>query len=212
MRDQFPPGDSCDSLVVMTCLKSMEAYVLLTTWLKFQSAKGLAIQFLWATARLLVTRVSLVYLVLLSMSFSLCSWCSWTKQERWADLRFHLFVSGVKSREWGREVSARFPCVSSGVRELPLSYWGEVRSCNLVRVECLQMIKPIVVIFILLEVDVTLGDGCVIWEHWHSFREVKCLQGCSKILWFSFLVLLKEMRTRCQCKISSCCFSVNREN
>ena len=57
------------------------------------------------------------------------------------------------------------------------------------------MIKSIVVAFVLLEV-VTPGGNCGIWEHWDSFREVKCLQGCSKTFWFSFLVLLKEMRTR----------------
>ena len=33
------------------------------------------------------------------------------------------------------------------------------------------------------EVDATLDDRCGIWEHLHSFREVKCLQGSSKILW-----------------------------
>ena len=46
--------------------------------------------------------------------------------------------------------------------------------------------------FFLLEVDVTLGG--------------KCLQGCSRTIWFSFLVLLKEMRTRSQFKILSFCF------
>ena len=29
----------------------------------------------------------------------------------------------------------------------------------------------------------TLNDECGIWEHLHSFREVKCLQGYSKTLW-----------------------------
>ena len=74
------------------------------------------------------------------------------------------------------------------------------------------MIKPIMVVFILLEFDVTLGDGCGIWEHWHSFKEVKCLQASSKTLRFSFLVLLKEMRTRGHRKISSSGFGVNQEN
>ena len=34
-----------------------------------------------------------------------------------------------------------------------------------------------VVAFVLLEADVTLDDDCGIEEHWHSFREVKCIQG-----------------------------------
>ena len=31
--------------------------------------------------------------------------------------------------------------------------------------------------------DLSLGDWCEILEYWHSFREVKCHQGCSKTLW-----------------------------
>ena len=54
------------------------------------------------------------------------------------------------------------------------------------------MIKPKIDVFVLFEVDVTLVDGCGIWKHWLKFREVKCLQGCSQTLWFSFLALVKE--------------------
>ena len=43
------------------------------------------------------------------------------------------------------------------------------------------MIKPMVVGFFLLGVDATLDDGCGISEHLHSFKEVKRLQGYSKI-------------------------------
>ena len=38
-------------------------------------------------------------------------------------------------------------------------------------------------LFVLLEVDATLGDGCGIWKHLCSFWDIKCLQGCSKALW-----------------------------
>ena len=31
-------------------------------------------------------------------------------------------------------------------------------------------------------IDATLGDECGIWEHLHSLREMKCLQGYSKTL------------------------------
>ena len=68
------------------------------------------------------------------------------------------------------------------------------------------------IVFILLKVDVTLGGGCGIGEDWHSFREVKFLQGWSKTLWFQFLMLLKEMGARGQREISYCCFGVNQEN
>ena len=53
------------------------------------------------------------------MSFSFSSWCSWTKQVGWVNLRFYLFVSGVNQVEWGRELSQRFPFVTPGVWELP---------------------------------------------------------------------------------------------
>ena len=41
--------------------------------------------------------------------------------------------------------------------------------------DCLLMIK-------ILEVDAALGDSYGIQGHLHSFRRVKCLQGCSKKL------------------------------
>ena len=125
------------------------------------------------------------------MSFSVCSWCSWLKWEHWADLRFHLFVSGVNQRnESGRWVQDFF--VSPRGSGSFSSVVSPARWCHLVRVEYLYMIKPMVAVFVLLEVDVILGNGCGIWEHWHGFREVKCLHACSKTIWFSFLVLLKE--------------------
>ena len=37
---------------------------------------------------------------------------------------------------------------------------SQARWCNLACVVCLQMTKPLGVVSVLLEVDVTLGDGC----------------------------------------------------
>ena len=37
-------------------------------------------------------------------------------------------------------------------------------------------------LFVLLGIDATLGDGCRIWEHLLNFKDVKRLQGDSKIL------------------------------
>ena len=74
-------------------------------------------------------------------------------------------------------MSPKFPCVTLGVRELPFSCFAS--KVDLVCVECLQMIKPKVFVFVPLEVDYSLGDGCVICEH--SLREMKCLQGCSMV-------------------------------
>ena len=50
------------------------------------------------------------------------------------------------------------------------------------------MIKKMVVSLCSIGVDATLGDGCGIWEHLHSFREVKCSQYYSKILWMGIKI------------------------
>ena len=60
---------------------------------------------------LLVTRVSLIYLV---VGF-FCFWCCWTKWGGWVNLKFYLFISGVNQVEWKREVNPRFPFVNLGV-------------------------------------------------------------------------------------------------
>ena len=41
-----------------------------------------------------------------------------------------------------------------------------------------------VVVFVLLKIDVTLGGPCGIWKYWHSFEKVKCFQSCSKVFVF----------------------------
>ena len=41
----------------------------------------------------------------------------------------------------------------------------------------------------LQKVDDTFVDGCGNWEHLHSFKEVKCRQGCSKTLWMGIKIL-----------------------
>ena len=45
------------------------------------------------------------------------------------------------------------------------------------------MIKQWWLVFVLLGVDATLGNGCRIQEHLHSFRKVKYFQICSKTFW-----------------------------
>ena len=77
--------------------------------------KQLAIQLLWATARLLVICVSLIFL---GVEFFFLFWCTWTKLGLWVNLRFYFFVSGVDQVEWGREVSPKCPFVTSEFWEL----------------------------------------------------------------------------------------------
>ena len=66
----------------------------------------LAVQLLWGATWLLVTCVSLIYLV---MSSSFCSWSSWIKWGGWVNLRFYLFVLGANQRnDRGRWVNKDF--------------------------------------------------------------------------------------------------------
>ena len=65
-------------------------------------------QLLWATAQLLVTCFSLIYLV---DEFSFLLLEQRNEMRMLGDLRFYLFVSGVNQAECGREVSPRFPFV-----------------------------------------------------------------------------------------------------
>ena len=89
-----PKGTITDSLVVMTIYarNRWRHEVLLTASAKISEREGIISPYgsygqfclvishmcqpFLPTAQLLVTRVSLVYPVLLGMSFSLCSWCS----------------------------------------------------------------------------------------------------------------------------------------
>ena len=46
--------------------------------------------------------------------------------------------------------------------------------------ECLFMVKPMVVGFVLLGVDAAVDNGRGIWEHLNSFKEVEYLQSYCK--------------------------------
>ena len=94
------------------------------------------------------------------------------------NLWFYLLVSGVnQGNERGKRVQ-NFLVLPQGFRSF-LTVFLQARWCNLVCVECLQMIKPMVVVFLPLEVDATLGDD-VGFGNTYSFRVVKCLQGYPK--------------------------------
>ena len=94
------------------------------------------------------------------------------------NLKSYLFVSSVnQENERGRWVES-FLALPQGFLSFPTLFLG-VKWRNLVHVECLKMIKPIVVGFCS---NVILADGCGIWEHLHIFRETKCLRGYLKTL------------------------------
>ena len=52
------------------------------------------------------------------MSFSFCSWWSWTKWGLWVSLRLYLFFSDVNQVGWGREMSPRFPFATAWVWDI----------------------------------------------------------------------------------------------
>ena len=109
------------------------------------------------------------------MSSSFCCWCNRTKWGRWGNLRFYIFVFGVKQVEWGNEVSPIFSFLTQGFWELPLrSTTSEVALFSVWSV-C-RWLSQLRLVFVLLRVDATLGDGFGIWEHLSSFREVNCLE------------------------------------
>ena len=121
------------------------------------------------------------------MSSSFCSWSSWTKWERWVNLRFYIFASGVNQRNERGKWVQNFLVFPLGFGSFPRVF-SRALWRNLVRVECVYMIKPMVV-FVLLGIDAALVDGCGIWEHLQSFSESKCLQGYSKTLWIRQKIL-----------------------
>ena len=92
------------------------------------------------------------------MRSSFYSWCSWTKWVPWRNLRFSFFVSNANQVEWGRKMSPRFPFVTPRVWELSLRPTASERWHNLVCMECLQMIKPMVVGFC------SIGDWWWVWQ------------------------------------------------
>ena len=53
------------------------------------------------------------------------------------------------------------------------------------------MIQSMVVGFFVLGVDATLGNGCTIQEHLHSFRKVKYLQGFLRLFGWIYKTVIK---------------------
>ena len=113
---------------------------------------------------------------------------------RWVNLRFYLFVHGVnQNNERGRWVQ--------GFLVLPQRFGASLSlfASEMAYLVCVEvggwcyselMLLEVDAIggwsywrLMLLEVDATLSDGFGIWEYLCSFREIKYLQGCFKILW-----------------------------
>ena len=86
------------------------------------------------------------------------------KWEHWVNLKFYLFVPGVNQGiEEGRWFQD-FLVLPQDFGSFPLTF-SRARWRNLVRMECLQMIKPMAVDF---KVDATLGDGF----YYYSFTKI----------------------------------------
>ena len=112
------------------------------------------------------------------MSFSFFSWFSWTKWTRWVNLNVYLF----NQVEWGKEMGSRFLFATPGVWELPLRPTASAVR-NFVCGVCRWLGWRWLVLG-LLRVDITLGDGCGIWEHsctvsgkWNISRVILRLYG-----------------------------------
>ena len=105
---------------------------------------------------LTVTRVCFIYV---ADEFSFFSWFSWTKWTRWVNLKVYLF----NQVEWGKEMGSRFLFATPGVWELPLRPTASAVR-NFVCGVC-RWLGWWWLVLGLLRVDITLGDGCGIWEH-----------------------------------------------
>ena len=86
------------------------------------------------------------------MGFSFCYWCSWTKWGSCINIRLYIFVFGINQRSVCRWLSGCF---------LFCSFWMVVAFCSVLFEWWL--------VFVLLEVDTTLCDGCGIWKYLRSF-------------------------------------------
>lgn len=77
-------------------------------------------------------------------------------------------------------MSAKFLCVKPRVESFSIDL-RQAEWCNLVCVGGLLLIKLIMVSFALLQVDVTLGNGCMISEHMHRYNEMKYLKSTPRL-------------------------------
>ena len=165
---------------------------------QFWSARGASHHPAFLGNCLLVTRVSLIYQV---DEFLFCFWSSWTKWQHWENPRLYHFLPGDnQGNEEGRWVQDFFVLLQ-GFGSFP-KVFSRARWHNLVRVErwLIWRLVPLwvmgfILLFLLFTIRISIYqviftiffkkkaiNGCRIWEHLHSFREVKCLQGCSKTL------------------------------
>ena len=76
------------------------------------------------------------------------------------NLRLYLFVSDIIEKNDGGRWVQDFLVLPQGIGSHSLVASDLV---YLVCAECLLMIKPMAVVFVLLEFDATLDDGCGIW-------------------------------------------------
>ena len=116
------------------------------------------------------------------MCFYFCSSCiaEWKEEGAWIWGFIFLFLVLIRWNEEGRWVQD-FLLLPQGFEsfpsDLPRARWQNLVCGVFVRLSQWWLV------FVLLGVGATLGDGCGIWEHLHNFGEVKCLQGYSKTLW-----------------------------
>ena len=144
------------------------------------------------TAKLLVTWISPIYLkdrvIFLFLVLLKEIWL----MDEYKILSFLVLVL----REWGRAVSSRFLCVTSGLENFSWEVM-QVVWYNLLCLGCLYVIKQGLGFFVLLRVDATLGDVCRNWEHLHSLKVGKYLQGYCKTLWMYIQNLKKTVISGC---------------
>ena len=106
---------------------------------------------------------------------------------RWASCHpaFMVLVL-IKRMKRGGESKISFCYLRSSTASSQIYHeWGGVILC----VWSVCRLSQLWLVFVLLGVDATLGNGCGIWEHLLSFNEEKCLQVYSRTLVMGYIKL-----------------------
>ena len=89
-----------------------------------------------------------------------------------------LFIASTNPGGRGRRWVQDFHLLSQGFESFPLDHRDWVGLIQCVCSIC-RWLRQKWLVYVLLEFDAAVGEGCGIWEHLHSFREVKWERGVS---------------------------------
>ena len=157
--------------------------------------KHLAIQLLWATAHLLVTRVSLIYQVDELFIFEFLVLLKEMKTRGEPEISSCCFCVWCKSRELGGRVSPRFPCKTQVVK----SFYSD-----LLRVRITYLVEPHLESCQTSTMELSCQNNKQFWQL-DDFRKKchrTCLTGLRMCLLLKLLLLWSRLQVHgiCSCR------------